>query len=458
MKEVVTIFDPEIDVNQYGEMKIEDEDITKDSNDNYARKVGRYSPFIDINGHIFMDDDIISLSISVGESFLPTLQVTVRDNHKFLVSYSNLSDYIVKVFIRSQNREFKPIRQNYHITSSYYSGTDESREYTMSGTLFIEGLHTDVVKSWGRLNSFDLCQRLAKDLKLGFATNELATNDEMCRICPNVTLMEFIKTDVETSIYKDDDSFFKLFVDQYYYLNLIEVNQLISCKLDIKLLSDTLTLIEDHQYNEETQDPELKEFLLGNIAELGNRHCYFSEYSVNNNIGSRRENGSKLYSQYYDNKEKKYKEFYVEPLVSKDITERHMTTDQLDPTNKSINFSEQYNDNVHSNYYTAKLLNSLNKNNFSLFSMEFSLSDINPMLHCYMSVPIVIEEKDNTRLVNPEYEQQQNNLVIDRYLTGMYVITGMKYEYDSDQGMKHQVRVAKRELERQQIIGDGQET
>ena len=99
MKEVVTIFDPEIDVNQYGEMKIEDEDITKDSNDNYARKVGRYSPFIDINGHIFMDDDIISLSISVGESFLPTLQLTIRDNHKLLVSYSNLSDYIVKVFI-----------------------------------------------------------------------------------------------------------------------------------------------------------------------------------------------------------------------------------------------------------------------------------------------------------------------------------------------------------------------
>ena len=103
-------------------------------------------------------------------------------------------------------------------------------------------------------------------------------------------------------------------------------------------------------------------------------------------------------------------------------------------------------------------MNNLNKNNFSLFSMEFSLSDINPMLHCYMSVPIVIEEKDNTRLVNQEYEQQQNKLVIDRYLTGMYVITGMKYEYDSNQGMKHQVRAAKRELEQQRIIGDGQET
>ena len=446
MKEIVTIFDPTIDVNKYGEMKIEDAAITQDSNDNYARKIGRYAPFVDINGRLFMEEDIISLSISVGQGLLPSINLTIRDNAKLLSSYSNLTDVVDKVFIRSQNKEFKPIRQNYHITSAYYSEYSTGREYTMSGVLFIEGLHSDVVKSWGRLSSYDLCQCIAKDLELGFASNETTTNDEMCRICPNVTLTEFIKTDLETSIYKDDDSFFKLFIDQYYYLNLVEVNQMLSCKLDIKQLTDTLSLVEEHHYDGEIQQPQLQEFILGNLPELAHGHCYFESYSTNSSMGSGSNN--RQYAQYYDNNAKQYKEYYLSPLVSKDLTENHMTTASLDPAVQSINFGEQYADNVHANYYAAKLLNSLNLSNTFSFTIDLTLTDVNPMLYCYMSVPIIVEEKDNTRLDNTESTTANNKLVLDRHVTGMYVITGMTYNYDNA-GMTHSITAAKREFERQ---------
>jgi len=78
-------------------------------------------------------------------------------------------------------------------TNNTYTSNTQENIYTITGSLFIPGLYGDTIKSLPKLKSIDALKKIAQELKLGFATNEESTNDEMTWINPNTTVANFIK-------------------------------------------------------------------------------------------------------------------------------------------------------------------------------------------------------------------------------------------------------------------------
>ena len=103
-------------------------------------------------------------------------------------------------------------------------GSNQENIYTITGSLFIPGLYGDTIKALPKLKSIDALKKIATDLKLGFATNEESTNDEMTWINPNSTVANFIKN-ITDRAYKNETSFFTSFIDVNYILNFINVDE-----------------------------------------------------------------------------------------------------------------------------------------------------------------------------------------------------------------------------------------
>lgn len=458
MKDVVVIFDPTIDVNKYGEISLPDFEYGSDGNgkqnpDNKSSKrAGAYSPFIDINGIVFSESRIKSCSIKVG-SFLPEITVSLYDEDKALQSYSNLTDVTLKIFIRSKNKDFKPVRQNYKITNcNSYNSEEKGSVISMSGVLMIPELFSDTIKCYPKMTSFDTLQKIAKELQLGFSCNEFSTVDEMTRICPNISLLEFVNNDISLSMYKDDESFFKIFIDQYYYLNVVEVNQLISLEEEYQKINSIISSVSEDLNGDTDSSELLDDFFLTNINDYNQTDKFIGSHSFSNEIGSSINNfGDKLYMQYYDSLSNEYKEFFATPLITSGTSEEDKTTETIDKITKSVHIGSQQNDNVHKNYYFAKTNNTLNNVNLTKFNLKIDLNEINNAIRCYMLIPVVIEEKDSNKHVNKDSEYEKDDkkskkMIVDKFMSGFYVSTAVEYNYSENETMVCRVVCSKREF------------
>ena len=73
--------------------------------------------------------------------------------------------------------------------------------------------------------SFNTLLKLSNQYGLGFASNVESTEDEMIWINPTDYPIDFIES-IAKSAYLDEESFFTVFVDQFYNLNFVEMNRL----------------------------------------------------------------------------------------------------------------------------------------------------------------------------------------------------------------------------------------
>lgn len=441
MKEVVVIFDPSIDLQKHGKMKIEEikQPNMQGAEQKPDKKVGRYAPFIDINGFQFDHESIESFELSVGKSFLPTLTCTLIDSFGFMTSYGTITDDILKLFIRSENKDFKPVRQNFKILSSSSSVGTERTRISISAILSIDDFHNDIIKSFGKKTSFDTLQDIAKMFGLGFASNETSTNDEMVRICPNVTIPEFLHSDLIPSMYKDDSSFFSVFIDQYYYLNVVEMQSLFDIDIDLRLVREAIKLGDRDFKESDDEKSEVVPFFLSNMHLKLRTENGISSYRVLNSVGNVIETGNNISVHYYDKTSAEYKEFYQKNLETEG--DSHKTTDL--EVSRSVNFIEQYDENVHKNYYFAKISNDLNRRSSTRFGLECSLMEINHYIRALQQVPILIikESWEKERAGDTDEE-----LKFDEMLSGQYVSENLSYIYRQDRGFYTKVKCVKRDF------------
>lgn len=436
MKEVVVIFDPTIDIQKHGDIKIPD---IKDIPIETKKRVGRYAPFIDINGFQFDHGSIESFELSIGKSFLPTISCTLQDTFGVMRSYGTLTDDVLKLFIRSDNKDFKPIRQNFRIINSSSSSGSENARITIFGILEIEDFHHDLVKSFGKKSSFDTLQDIAKLFGLGFASNDTKTDDVMTRICPNITIQEFLQTDLIPSMYKDDKSFFRVFVDQYYYLNVVEVNELFDIDIDLRKVRESLKYGDRDFDTSDEEKSEMTPFFLSNANVKLLTENGISYYRVVNSIGDMTEDGNKISCHYYDHDSREYKEFFQKSLETEG--DSHKLTDRT--VHKSVNFIEQYSENVHKNYYFSKMSNLLQRKSSSRFGLECHLMDINNYVRVCQQIPIFIQRDREER---DRAGDREEGIRFDNMLSGQYVSDDLSYVYRSDRGFYTRLKCVKRDF------------
>ena len=429
------IFEPTIEVKN---LEILNKASDKSRSDDIGeRKIGSTSPYLIIRDMQFFDDSVISFELST-EKFLPRVIATISDVNSRLNTDALPLDDILSVYIKSDNKDFKGIRQDYRIINFHKRGND----YVVEAILEVKGLWVDRIKGFEG-TSFEFLKVIAKELKLGFSSNLEATNDKMYHICPNINYHDFINNELMNVCYLDNKSFFICYIDQFYYLNVVEVNRLVKRDWDISE-SSSVYIGEEHSID---KTREVGNQYISNHPRMGGKPAFLIEYDINNRAGrSGIKNGYKTNLIYYDKNNEKYDEFFIETITTDGITDNDIVIkgeideNHLENT-RDISLGSYFQDNVHKNYYVAKVMNNYNSEELAKVNLPIEIAGIDFGLYNYQSIPLEIMVKDQSYV---DLDQRNEEEGLNKALSGMYIITGLKYLYDKDDRRFFQKMVLKR--------------
>lgn len=386
-----------------------------------GEKLGLSSPYITINTLAFWDSSILEFSLDTS-GFLPKVMFTIGDiNHSLSNEFLPIDD-IACVFIRSDNTDFFSVRQDFKITS-FVKIADSV--YSVEGILHIPKMFNDEIFGH-KGTSFACLKEIAGLLGLGFASNIQDTNDSMYHVCCNDNFKEFISSEILGYIYKDDKSFFTCYVDQWYYLNLVEINCLF--KKDVELDQTSWVAASSTELHKE-KEKNIELLFLSNLPDSDGRANFIEDYEIINNGGMKSiKNGYRQNIIYYDKDKKKHEQYFIESLTTEgiDADDRVMKGERNEDHTKNtrnIHFESLFLDNAHKDYFFAKAFNKLNIDEINKFKVRFELKGINFGLMNYMIIPIHISNQ------NRLYEDINGGTDVNVSLSGNYVITGMCYEY-----------------------------
>jgi len=429
-----------------------------------SQKIGSKEPYIKIGGQQVKSVETMTIDET---GFIPTITLTFIDNFgEFAGDYFPKTNLIMNVYLKVGTEKLKPIRCDFMITGvksvqPKYTGEKTSMvvgtTYIVKGELYVPNIYSNVSKSYSNVNSKDALKRICTDLGLGFAENDNAPNDKMTWINTNMSTLQFIQM-IATHAYQDDDSFFMLFIDKYYYLNYIEVNRQLkteSAQETFITSADSLMNSINQKVKNSGDKAQLEEVTMVNYLTTEIEYKGKSNYIVGLNLVSEqgailKREGYKKRIFYYDHLKsgakpiEKFKDFFMSPLKSIDRSQDQY----LVPIEKSLAENEikkwmsiDYG-NTHTEWNAARLLNSHNLKELEKIKLKVTLDDINFQVIKGFTVPILIsvqqaelllkvsDPTDTQKSKSPDEESALTRQSVDGQLSGYYYVSGAKYHYD----------------------------
>jgi hypothetical protein len=437
-----------------------------------TKQMGAVTPVVQILSKVFVGEEVTSFSISMG-SGLPTcsVKILITDKSFYSRAYPKDGD-LMSIFVRSKDDVFKPIRNDYLITSVSISAREGANEdayesMTVDGELFVPGYKA--IKCFSKKGtSFKALMQVATDLKLGFASNEVDTTDEQSWICPWERTMDFID-DVTNSAWKDENSFFYSFVDPYYYLNFVNVEPLFGDETEIEETM-MIDLLSNDYGNDNVQTKRPGKTVISNWEDQAGTPFYIKKHSLFNNSASvNLRNGYKRYVLYYDALLKESQSVFVDPKTTEGAEEDKMLLkgrpnenfylDQIQANWFGVQYGEN-GENCHEKYNIAKVQNYQNLVHLGKMGVDVVLQSLNPNLRLMQSVPlIIVVKRDATRKsANAPVDQKEEAsgdpanpvdpmdmpFTIDKTVSGFYVVWGMEYVFRQGEFRQH-LKLVRRE-------------
>ncbi len=504
-RNILTITEPTIKVDPFDIPDIEsgqgngNNDKKSANKDKLSKHAGDLSPAIRINEYDFGGEQILAFHLTI-DSFLPSLTVTVSDSKGvFSKSQYPKDGDVLMLFIRSKDEEiFKPIRMDFdiiNVDAPPVSNTGQSMEspteggktneevtYTFECKAKIPDLLAEECFGYPEDTSFNHFEKVATEMKIGFASNVTDTDDKMPRLCPYDTRMKFIR-DYTESAYLDDDSFFTSYIDLYYYLNLVNIND--QLKYDEEMEETIVSTLKDQtkrKNDSEENNGTSGKLYLTNL-EKGNTgtNRYINAYSMVNSAGLiTLKNGYARTIQYYDDDTREYTSFKIEPSITENLPEdliplrgrndedRYKTQVKYKYLGRQSGVENE--GNSHTNYQYARINNYQNNQDIYKMYLTVEIQNANMALYRFQKVPLLMYETDQKKSKIDEMREQQaadggaqradkdklekgnsktnnsNMPTVNKYLTGVYVIGKIEYSYSSnDQGIKQTLTMLRRE-------------
>jgi hypothetical protein len=386
------------------------------------RKVGGTSPYISINDVAFFDDSIHFFELSIN-AFLPKITTTINDIGAQLQTSALILDTIISVFISSDNTDYKGIRQDYRVISCIQHGS----EFTIEAILEIPDLFVDVVDGFDG-SVIEYLKKIAKKLNLGFASNVSSTNDVMYHICPNISYFELINSELLAVSYIDSKSFFRCFIDQYYYMNFVEVNSLIKKEYEM-VEGSQVPMGDEHGFDKERFESKI---YISNNKTHGSLATYLEKHEQRNSAGLIGVfDGHRTNLMVFDKDTNTFKQVYIETTTSEgisdnDIVMKGSVDDDHTKNTRNIHIGSMFLDNIHENYYVSQVMNKNNNNEIQKASLEIELKGIEFSLTNFLQIPIEIISSDNSYT---DFDDDVEENGVNRALSGMYVISNLRYCY-----------------------------
>ena len=435
------------------------DDKNKDISFKISEVLGDAIPIVNVNGYIFDGTEIRRLELIEGGK-IPTIRAVISDDTgAFTNKYFPTSKSIMMVYVKAQNKNLKAIRCDFLITdikgviTQNPDGNNEGRGtiYTFTGILNVPSLTSTTIKARTG-SSFDVMLNVSGEMNLGFATNELSTNDTMTWIQPNTTYSEYIDS-VTSHAYSDDNSFYTSYIDRYYNLTFINVYNMMAEDSDFDAAYYVSTRNHEKWFNSggnnETTDSKSDTVpnQLTNQSDMRGSLSYISSYSIKSNQGKillTVPSRERIY--YYDNN---ISDIPSEKFVDYEIMS-HDTMKSEEEINNNVT-NEWFGidtGNIHDNYFFASKMNFRNNIEMSKTNLVVEIQGVNLNLLRGMRVPVNIwkegfahelkEDTSDQETLDPNEQNAKNSsenlqMVLDKKLSGSYIVNNLKFVFDAMQ-------------------------
>jgi hypothetical protein len=421
-------------------------------------EMGTKYPFLMIGGtYTPSHAEIVKFHIDC-TGFIPRVYVKIAPPYSASFKTANIpkDGDLVSVFIRAKNDAFKPIRNDYIVTYVQSSpGVSEGRggEIEIFGSLFIPRGLDERIKSF-KGTSFKVLQDVAKELGLGFATNEVSTDDEQNWICAGGNYLDFMQHIARHS-YKDDKSFYKCFIDVYYHLNFININN----QVDGDGILEAAILDQTMQVDYRTDDKEAgieadgqKEFVkaLSDIETFKGSNAFIQTMRpISESSAISRKYGYKSHVQFFDQASEQMWDLFVDPITSTGAEQNKIinkgrpkgknpdgtTEDYWLTQNKKYWMGIQYKD-VHDKYIFAELWNERNLAELEKLYLEVQIERWNPNIYKCEKIPIivyihsdVVNKNYSMRGLEQDVPANEAPAITNNFYSGWYMVDGFRIEY-----------------------------
>ncbi len=484
-RNILTIIEPAIVLDELAIVDIESgtENSDGDAVKERPSKFTNIIPIIRINQYSVQADRLELFELDC-TGFYPTCRFSFYDTDGlFTARHFPKDGDLVQVYIRSAGEEttFKPIRIDFTIEDIKPLGgggsTETSSFILVEGRMNVPNLFTEKVE-FQVGNSWDALLNIAESLQLGYASNIDNTDDEQTWTNPYDTSIKFIQ-DIVANSYLNDDSFFTAYIDPYYYLTFVDVNRLFGQEDDIEasLLYSTNPGDTIGAADSDIDNESVFPHILSNMIEMKSTSKYISKYQQINKSGQiSKDNGYKRFTQFWDLNTKEFISEFVDPLMTETpglvpMTKGRLVDGEVEgPRNDQVKYKYlgTQGDNVHPNFMYSAILNYQNLVETNKFGMIIELDSINPSIYKYsriycqifeyaQGVKNVLTESSNDENVPNGVQKKQEtednfgndtslqNGIINEYLTGFYVITGIEYILTKPGRLRQRLHLRRRE-------------
>lgn len=447
-----SLFEPTIELD---ELKMTDAYYGTDGDEAGKRETEIQSvdfPIVVINDYRFKDRELVRFEIDCTE-FIPKIYIEIyiaESSEFYSLSFPKDGD-LISIFIRGRDDIFKPFRNDFLITNV---DTDSDRSVPIDSRLFISGQlqvpHLYDEHSFAKQGtSFEVLKEIARELGLGFATNIENTADEMNWICANETYENFIQS-IGDNMWSDANSFYTVFIDSYYHLNVINLNTQFDDDTE-SLLGMSDNMISEYMIDTEHKKTEIQK-IFSNHPSFAQSMFYIVTMKPINKSSEISKNYGYVYNlNFFEHNSLKDWEFPVEALVTEGnedskIIMKGRPNEDFYKTQQKYNYTGiQYSypeHNVHENYYLAKIHNMMNLAEIEKMNVEVTINKINFNFIRFEKVPMIYQVDGDQELgkkLNDELDDEFNaneyaeKIIVDPFYSGWYAIKGFKVEYTQNE-------------------------
>lgn len=449
----------------------------KKSGNIQKKYTGLAEPLIRINSATITGIKYFNLDLT---GFKPTLlfRFETIDERFIFTSYPKDGD-IVSLYIRPFGELFKPIRMDFiinEVISPFNNGpyttnapsTGKFLSFTVMCEVRIPKLYKHISKNI-QGTSTDALIKIAEELGLGYASNEVKMNDSMNWLSPNLDYESFIKNIVNGAWLGEED-YFDCWIDQYYNINLINLKKQFdeqNSKLETMRMAYGVDSFGDLSGGAEPMEVEFP-ILLSNSTQFEKSPLFIKDFSLEQNSGSiNKDLGYFQKIQFYDDKLKsdkpknKFVEYSIESITNKDLGSRdtlnkgRLGEDVYKEEEKKTYIGTIYFDNVHENFQQASIQNILNKNDSYKTLLKVRNRAWTPFLYRGQTFPVIIMSEGSTTVSSdsamgpggkkaslaPDGDKRVPNL----FLSGNYVVLGFNLEFSPNDGIYQSMILGKKQ-------------
>ncbi len=464
-----------------------------DNTDKQSKEVGAFEPFILCNGVQVTSNEIENVALELNGK-IPKCTISFNDAHgAFKVDSMPRDGDFFTILLNSKHQEtFKSVHMDFDITTIESESDNPNAPggglITLNGIAKIPRLFAEDCQVLDSDTSLNHLETIVRDLEIGLATNVDSTDDAQPRIQAYDSYLTFIKSIVQDS-YISDDSFVKFYIDQYYYLNFIDINKIFnspSPKLDevMTVLTGFAESEAKKKGDEDSTDSDNVEvpLLLTNHKDLSGLTCFINNYElVNNSSTVSLKAGYSRTAQIYDNNSDpgdRFQEFTIEPTVTEELSE-------LDEPLRGNRKDERYKDqvkfkymgrqnagedglgNTRSNAIYTKLHDAQNNMEIEKMKLKVEVVGFNPSIYKFCKIPIVMYHYDGVKIEaeqkadqkreeaglterplgagKPEADQNDLTQMMDKFLSGYYIVENIDYLYDKEEAITTKLTLIRRE-------------